>query len=83
MSAPTTCPCGNDEHRTDLDDTKGYCSIPGEAPSCMRCEHFACAGCGRWVPWDDGCDDEHADLCDECWAAPFLTADATDPAGAA
>lgn len=59
MNAPT-CPCGTDVHRSD------EATDESDLPSCSGCERFFCEGCSRWVPWDDGADDEDAGLCDDC-----------------
>lgn len=39
------------------------------APECTGCESFRCVGCRRWVPWDDGADDDMPEHCAACWAA--------------
>jgi hypothetical protein len=28
---------------------------------------WLCPGCGRFVDWEFGCDDEMGHLCDDCW----------------
>ena len=35
---------------------------------CSRCEHYRCAVCDRWVPWEFGADDGMPLACDDCWA---------------
>lgn len=72
---PRACPCGAVltpccVHHASI-DPEGRVPDGAYAPECARCETFFCRGCGGWVSWDCGADDEDqrtSGLCDGCRA---------------
>lgn len=71
---------------TELDKKCPQChgEIKDHRSGCETCEQFQCAGCGNWVPWDLGGDDndEERPLCDLCVSNESDDGDPEDDDGA-